>query len=220
MADFVGLGIDNMYDGGKFIDIFPMKIYEAEFPDFQSIKQKLLEDLEPHFQNLAPGNQYYDSNNNPLIYRTMPTLEKDPAFKEIIDFAEHHGKIYWKECNFTQRVEPYVLHMWSNKIPPGGFTPVHVHTPMPIAAAFYIHASDEMGVLEIENPLDTIEKLQPRDNVFLPYHKTHKVNVKDGKLVLFPGWVRHFTPGNLSNETRIIVSFDIGARITYHAKNH
>lgn len=207
-----------MTNVGKFIDIFPMRIYEVEYPDFHKIKQQLLEDLEPHFKTLAPGNQYVDELGRPQIYRTMPNLEKDSKFKDLIEFVEYHGRIYWKECNLTTRVEPYVLHMWANKIPPGGFTPVHVHTPMPVASALYIHASDEMGVLEIENPIDTIEKMMPRDNNLAPYYHTHRVNVYDGKLVLFPGWVRHFTRSNMTNENRVIASFNIGANVTYHAK--
>lgn len=209
-----------MTNVGKFIDIFPMRIYEVEYPNFHKIKQQLLEDLEPHFKTLAPGNQYIDELGRPQIYRTMPNLEKDPKFKDLIEFVEHHGRIYWKECNLTTRVEPYVLHMWANKIPPGGFTPVHVHTPMPVASALYIHASNEMGVLEIENPLDTIEKMMPRDNNLAPYYHTHQINVFDGKLVLFPGWVRHFTRSNMTSENRVIASFNIGANVTYHAKDN
>jgi uncharacterized protein (TIGR02466 family) len=208
------------YQDGQFKDIFPIRIYEAEYPNFQSIKQKLIEDLEPHFDTLAPGNQYWDKDKSPLIYRTLPNLEKEDKFKHILDFVEHHGKKYWKELNFTSRVEPYVLHSWSNKIPPGGFTPVHVHTPIPVAAAFYVHARDDMGELEIENPIDTIEKLVPRDNNLAPYFNTHRVSISDGKLVLFPGWIRHYTRSNTSNETRIIMSFNIGANITYHGKNN
>jgi uncharacterized protein (TIGR02466 family) len=206
-------------DNEKIVNIFPIKIYEAEFPNFQEVKQQIIQDLEPHFSSLAPGNEYIDSNGNPLIYRTLPNLQDDIKFKPLIDFAEYHGKKYWKELNLTSRVEPYVLHMWSNKIPPGGFTPVHVHTPIPIAAALYIHASDDMGVLEIENPIDTIEKLVPRDNRLKPYFHTHRVPISDGKLVLFPGWIRHFTRSNMTNENRIIVSFNIGANVTYHGKN-
>jgi uncharacterized protein (TIGR02466 family) len=110
--------------------------------------------------------------------------------------------------------------MWANKIPPGGFTPVHVHTPMPIASALYIHATNDMGTLEIENPIDTIQKLSPRDNNLAPYFQTHSVSVKDGKLVLFPGWVRHYTRSNMTKEDRIIASFNIGANIQYHGKNN
>jgi uncharacterized protein (TIGR02466 family) len=207
------------YQNGQFKNIFPTTIYEAEYPNFQDIKKQLLADLEPHFSSLAAGNQYWDKDNNPLIYRTLPNLEQESKFKHIIDFVEYHGKKYWKGLNYTSRVEPYVLHMWSNRIPPGGHTPVHVHTPMPVAAAFYVHASDEMGVLEIENPIDTIEKLQPRDNRLNPYFHTHEVSVKDGKLVLFPGWMRHFTRSNTSKENRIVISCNIGANVTYHPMN-
>jgi uncharacterized protein (TIGR02466 family) len=201
-------------------DIFPIKIYEAEYPNFENIKQQLIDNLKPHFNTLAPGNEYIDSSGNPLIYRTLPNLEKDSNFKDLIEFVEYHGRQYWKELNFTSRVEPYVLHMWANKIPPGGFTPVHVHTPMPIASALYIHATNEMGTLEIENPIDTIQKLSPRDNNLAPYFQTHSVPVKDGKLVLFPGWIRHYTRSNMTKEDRIIASFNIGANIHYHGKNN
>lgn len=211
--------MDQEYLEGSVKDIFPLKIYEATYPNFESIKEQLLEHLEPHFSTLAPNNEYTDSSGKPLIYRTMPNLETDPNFKDLIEFVEYHGRIYWKELELTSRVEPYVLHMWSNKIPPGGITPVHVHTPMPIASALYVHARDDMGMLEIENPIDTIQKLAPRDNALSPYFQTHKVPIEDGKLVLFPGWIRHFTRSNTSNENRVICSFNIGAKVSYHGKN-
>lgn len=208
------------YTAGKITPIFPIQVYEAEYPDFQNIKQQLLDSLEPHFNTLAPGNQYIDSNGKPLIYRSMPNLQNDSNFKDLIDFVEYHGRIYWKQLKLTTKVEPYVLHAWSNKIPPGGFTPTHVHTPIPIASAFYINASDEMGTLEIENPIDTIEKLVPRDNALAPYFDTHQIKVQDGRLVMFPGWMRHFTRSNMTKEDRVIMSFNVGATLTYHGKNN
>lgn len=209
-----------MNSSENLVNIFPLRIYETTFPNFENVKQKLIEDLEPHFETLAPGNEYWTANGEPMIYRSLPNLQCEEKFKDIFDFVEHHGREYWKLLNLTTRVEPYILHSWANKIPPGGFTPVHVHTPIPVAGALYIHADSDMGDLEIENPLDTIEKLLPRDNQLAPYFQTHRVNVSDGKLVLFPGWLRHYTRSNTSKETRIIMSFNIGANITYHGKNH
>ena len=70
------------------------------------------------------------------------------------------------------------------------------------------------------HPIDTIQKLAPRDNILMPYFQTHSVPVKDGKLVLFPGWVRHYTRSNMTKENRIITSFDIGAKVEYLSKNN
>jgi uncharacterized protein (TIGR02466 family) len=212
--------IMDQYTQGSIKEIFPIQIYEAEFPNFDRIKQHLLDSLEPHFKTLAPGNEYVDGNGKPLIYRTLPNLQLDPAFKELIEFVEYHGRIYWKQLNLTSRAEPSALHVWSNKIPPGGFTPTHVHTPIPIASAFYINASDDMGTLEIENPIDTINKLAPRDNALAPYFDTHQVKVRDGKLAMFPGWMRHFTRSNMSKQDRVVMSFNIGANVSYHGKDN
>jgi uncharacterized protein (TIGR02466 family) len=208
------------FKDGTLKQIFPIQIYEAEYPNFQNIKQQLLESLEPHYKTLADGNEYIDGSGKPLIYRTLPNLQLDPSFKDLIEFIEYHGRKYWQQLNLTTKVEPYVLHAWSNKIPPGGFTPTHVHTPIRIASAFYIHASDEMGVLEIENPIDTIEKLVPRDNALAPYFDTHRVSVNDGKLVMFPGWMKHFNRSNMTKEDRVVMSFNVGANISYHGKNN
>ena len=45
------------FENGVSKDIFPIKIYEAEYPNFENIKQQLIDNLKPHFNTLAPGNE-------------------------------------------------------------------------------------------------------------------------------------------------------------------
>lgn len=201
----------SIFNLGRSRDIFPTKIYEAEFPNFGNIQKKIIEATLPYFEKPADGNEYITGNGEAMIVRTGNNLHKDPALREVVDFIEYHGREYWKQSELTSRIDPYVLQLWANCIPPGGFTPAHNHNPVPVAGAFYINAESEMGNLYLENPLEMIVGKQPRDYLHKPYLYTETITVKSGNLVMFPGWLRHHTRSNMTKENRYVFGFNIGA---------
>lgn len=207
-----------MYPNGQARQIFPTTIYEAEFPNFADIQDRIKAAVQPYFREPAAGNEYFDGQGNPLIIRSNNELHKDPALKEVADFIEYHAREYWKISELTTRVEPYILQMWANEIPPGGFTPAHNHNPTPIGGAFYIDASPEKGNLYLEDPLEMVLGKQPRDFQHKPYLYTETITVKPGKLVMFPGWLRHHTRSNMSKENRYVVGYNIGAWLQFMPK--
>ena len=207
-----------MFKPGKSRDIFPTKIYEAEFPNFEAIQEQILKAVMPYFDDPAPGNEYISGTGQDMIIRTNNELHKDPALKEIVEFIEFHGKAYWKELEFTTRVEPYIQQMWSNEIPPGGFTPAHNHNPAAIGGAFYLNAVPEMGNLYLEDPNELVQGKMPRDYMFKPYLYTETIKVKPGKLVMFPGWLHHHTRSNMTQENRYVIGYNFGAFIHFLTK--
>lgn len=200
-----------MYTPGQSRDIFPTKIFEAEFPDFDKIQTEILNAIIPYFKDPAAGNEYIDGQGNPLIIRTFNDLHKDPAFAKIVDFIEYQANEYWNLSGFTTRVKPYILQMWANEIPPGGFTPAHNHNPVPIGGAFYIDATPNKGNLYLEDPMEMVQGKMPRDFLHKPYLYTETITVKPGKLIMFPGWMRHHTRSNMTDENRYVLGFNIGA---------
>lgn len=199
----------------KIKEIFPIRIYETEFPDFDKIKESVVKELEKHFSKNLLGEEFIDQQGNRSIRRTTPDLHKDPNLKPLVDFIEFHGKEYWKILNLTKKADPYVMHMWANSIPKGGHTPNHNHNPVPVGGVLYINAGPEMGNLFLEDPLDLLNGRMPLDF----HHNTnslyHEEEVRDGKLLLFPGWLRHYTYSNQSNQDRIVISFNIGSYFNY-----
>lgn len=192
--------------------IFPVKIYETEFPNFNSIQNNILESLLPFFEKTATDNEYFTDNGIPMIVRTESNrLHENFAFLEIANFIENEVQMYWQSLGLTKRIKPYILQMWANKIPPGGFTPAHNHNPVPIGGAFYINAVSEMGNLYLENPMEMVLGCQPRDYLEKPYLYTETIDVKPGKLIMFPGYLRHHTRSNMTNENRYVLGFNIGA---------
>jgi uncharacterized protein (TIGR02466 family) len=207
-----------MFEPSIAREIFPIKIYEADFPNFESIQERIQTAIMPYFESPAGGNEYISADGKPMIIRTGNDLHKDPVFKEITDFIEFHGREYWKQCEYTTRVDPYILQMWANDIPPGGFTPAHNHNPAAIGGAFYINATPDKGNLYLEDPLEMIHGKAPRDYMHKPYLYTETITVNPGKLVIFPGWLRHHTRSNMTQENRYVLGYNMGAWINFTPK--
>lgn len=203
---------------GRLIDIFPITIYEAEYIGFESLQADLIKAVLPYFENPAGGNDYFDGQGNPMIVRTNNEVYQDPAFKPVVDFIEFHGRQYWQHCGYTRRVEPYIIHMWANELPPGGFTPPHNHNPSILSGAFYLDADEVKGDLYLEDPLSTVKGKMPHDFEHRPYLYTEQIKVKAGKLIMFPGWLYHHTRSNLSQQNRYVLGFNFGAWIDFKSK--
>jgi uncharacterized protein (TIGR02466 family) len=206
------------YTAGQPRDIFPVRIYEATFEGFDAIQDKITEAIMPYFENPAAGNEYVTGDGVDLIIRSCNDLHKDPELQVLAEFIEFHVREYWKACGFTKRVEPYILQMWANLLPPGGFTPSHNHNPVMIGGAFYIDATPEKGNLYLEHPLELVEGKMPRDYTHSPLLFTEQIKVEPGKLILFPGWLRHHTRSNMSPETRCVVGFNAGCWLDFLPK--
>ena len=200
-----------MFTQGIARDIFPTKIYEAEFPNFEEVQDRIISAVKPYFDNPAPGNEYVSGDGVAMIIRSHNDLHKDPALREVVDFIEFHAKEFWKQSELTTRVDPYILQLWANSIPPGGFTPAHNHNPVPVGGAFYLNAVPQMGNLYLENPMEMVIGKQPRDFQYKPYLYTETIEVKPGKLIMFPGWLRHHTRSNMTQDNRYVLGYNIGA---------
>lgn len=193
-------------------EIFPTLIYEAEFENFESIRDDIKQKLMPLFNNnIAQGNNYFDKDGEPIFARTEPNLQAQEELKPITDFINYHAKEYWKACDYTKRIDPYVMQLWANDVPPGGFTPAHNHNPVPIGGVFYVDADEDMGNLFLEDPLEIVKGKMPYDFMYKPYLYTETIKVKPGKLAMFPGWMRHHVRSNMSKENRIVMGFNVGA---------
>lgn len=193
-------------------DIFPVTIYETYFENFSEIQQDIIDKLRPLFKdNIASGNQYYDKDGDPIFVRTDPNLQTREELRPLSDFIEYHAKLYWKELGLSEKIDPYLMQLWANDVPPGGFTPAHTHIPVPLGGVFYVEADEEMGNLFLEDPLETTRGQMPYDHAFRPYLPVEEIKVETGKLVMFPGWLRHHVRSNMSNNNRLIVGFNIGA---------
>ncbi len=104
-----------------------------------------------------------------------------------------------------------ITSMWSIINNKGAFNEKHHHGNSALSAAYYVKAEQNAGNIVFYDPRQA--------NVF--HHPTSKdvntvnaqvqsVTPKAGTLVLFPSYLEHKVNANLSNEERIVISFNVG----------
>lgn len=200
-------------------DIFPVQIYEVEYPNYLDIKDSLTSHITDLF------NQNLDLYSNHRLFNQSYSLEgseegmyrdlhKRLPYPELIEFIDLHVKEYWKQLGYTRHHEPNIVHMWSNLTPKGGNIIQHNHSPFEIAGSFYVDADPERGCLALVDPLENIRGRLPyyesEESKQGRYFFDHLVEPKPGKLVLFPGWLYHKTQKNPSDKPRIVLGLNAG----------
>jgi uncharacterized protein (TIGR02466 family) len=191
-------------------NIFSTSIYETQFENYQNIKQEMLDKILPLIESK-------DENKHRLLMNSFSTannvrdLHKKIDISVITDFVNIHVNEYWKAIGFSSMLKPYILHLWANKVPLGGNLASHNHNPNIMAGVFYISASPEMGNLLLEHPMEELVGRMPWENPKQQYLTfDHEIDVCDGKLVLFPGWLKHKTLINSTDNNRLVIGMNFG----------
>jgi hypothetical protein len=205
----------------KITPLFAHPLYEVEFPNYSTIEQPLIDYITTNFNSQFMNE--YQGHDHPIrngavtrIYERFSYQREGKTvdnvhLKSVFDFITEHGKAYWKELGLSTMLDPYVLQLWATATGRGGFVASHNHNPVPIAGVFYLRARPELGNLFVENPLDLVIGKSPRQvDTMVPTRLNYEVESYSGKLVLFPGWMKHFTKPNPVDEIRMSMAVNFG----------
>jgi uncharacterized protein (TIGR02466 family) len=200
-------------------DIFPIQIYEVNFPNYDLIKDDLLSDimalfnenLELYSKHRLFNQSYSLEGTEEGMYRDLHTRLKYP---ELMSWIQEQVVNYWKAMQYSRFVTPEIVHMWSNLTPKGGNIIQHNHSPFEIAGSFYVDASPERGCLVLVDPNELIRGRLPyydsQESKQGRFFFDYKVEPQPGKLVLFPGWLYHKTQKNPSDDPRVVLGLNAG----------
>lgn len=194
------------------LNIFPITVKEIFIPDFDTIAQDAIDNIMPLFDKPEECTHDFSMDGGLSLYYKYNRLADTIDLSKIINFVNIQAGLYWEELNYSKHLKPYVLNSWANITPPGGHWASHNHSPAPLSGVVYLKSSPEMGNLILENPLESLLSCQPYEFDFKPKLFGHEIKSETGKLVLFPGYLKHRTQPNPSNELRIVIGFNIGCR--------
>lgn len=207
----------------KTTDLFAHTVYEAEFPNFQEIQVPLIDYITNNFNSEFINE--YNGHDHPIrsgavtrIYDRFKYEQEnksieDSNLKAVFDWITAHGKEYWKILNLSTHLDPYILQLWATAVKRGGFVASHNHNPVPVSGVFYLKAEPKLGNLYLENPLDLLIGKSPYHvDERTPTRFNHEIESTSGKLVLFPGWMKHFTRPNPTDELRMSMAVNFGCQ--------
>lgn len=188
-------------------NLFGIPIHEALLVDFD--KSKILACLDKLFVLDYPQHQL-ECNDSKSTYNLTNEdggyLHRRPEFASLVEFVETEADKYWHEYGLDTWYQPQIKMMWANVHHKGSFTSTHMHSGSPIVGSFYLKFPKNSGNIFFENPLEYHVCHEPR-KVLLPY--VHPI--EENLLCMFPGWLKHGTEVNESDEDRIVIAFNFEA---------
>jgi uncharacterized protein (TIGR02466 family) len=130
-------------------------------------------------------------------------LIRDLKLKRLAKEIDYHLKEYCDEMKVP--CLKYKMNSWFSKFESGSYAHIHNHGDSDISGVYYYKTNGEDGKFFFESPNDhlTTSKMYKNRGVRWEYVP------KCGKIILFPGWLKHGVETNNTDNTRISVSFNI-----------
>lgn len=204
----------------NIINLFPLKIYKSFYENVGELKTSIFENLDYAWGPSNDNNQHFMRDGTLCTYNVEPDIQRKfpEATERFVNFAEEAAKEYWKELEYFPGLEPYMIDMWANKTPKGGWVESHLHLSIPLTATLYVDACPEQGNVVFEHPSDQILASQPID-----YQKSYQfeqeINVNSGDFLIFPGYLKHRVKKNTIDRPRLIIGMTFGCKGYYWQGN-
>ena len=193
----------------EILKFFPEPVFKYKLEDFKSLNKELSECI---YKLQAEDNDgieksnkggWHSSNFELTVKSSVQNRFAIIVQKYILKVFHNNG---WKTENKNIRIKA----MWAIINKNGDFNILHTHPNCYLSAAYYVKAPEKCGKFQIENP--NIAKR----NFYPEIKRKNELNlnvagieIEEGDLLIFPGYLPHKVSTNESNEDRIVISFNV-----------
>ena len=190
----------------KPIEIFKIPVYSFKFKDHYLYKEE--------WSNFLRDYEYKGKKKKEHFSITNPNLHKDNVFNPLRVFMLECLYEVLKDCGMHFDVG--LTSMWGTQQSHGGYHHVHTHGNSFFAGVYYLKSegADEPSGTVFQNALSDFmmirmhkpySNLQPAKSTTFDFQ--HHEKFEEGKMVIFPAWLRHTTKTN-NGERRQILAFN------------
>lgn len=193
----------------KIHKFFPVPVFEQKINNYKELNSQLenyiydLKKKDPQGQKRSNAggwhSPFFNMKESEIIKKFISSF--NDSLSEIM--TEHMG---WK----INKEKIMILDMWSVVNTKNTFNVQHAHPNSLLSAAYYVKAKKNSGQINFYDPKDMKVMYHP------PIHNYNeisaeiiKVEPEEGKLILFPSYLNHSVGENLSDEDRIVISFNV-----------
>ena len=123
--------------------------------------------------------------------------------KYIIDVFKVYG---WKYDPSKVRM----TEMWAIINKKNNLNTAHTHPNNFLSSAYYVKAPKDCGTIKFINPNSVAKERFPKLENKTEFNQNGiEINPSEGDLLIFPSYLMHAVNRNLSNDDRIVISFNI-----------
>ena len=186
---------------------FPTPVWTIQLDNYQSINEQMYEFIKINQSKDQEG--ISKSNIKGWHSKDFDMQEIEP--KNFIKFILPAIEQVITDMNWEKQKQSInINNMWAIINTGGSANLRHQHGNSTISGAYYVRAPKNSGDIVFYDPRPAPVYTYPKAiNPNLLNAQVNGISPKEGALVLFPSYLDHSVNENLSNEERIVISFNI-----------
>ena len=187
--------------------LFPTPVWTLQLEKYKTINEKMFE----YIKDAQIKDQKGISKSNIKGWHSKDFDLKDESLKQFISFISPSIKQVMIDMNWeVEKQTVKIDNMWAIINTGGSANARHQHGNSTISGAYYVRAPKNSGDIVFYDPRPAPVFYFPRAvSSNLLNAQVNAINPKEGALILFPSYVDHSVNENLSNEERIVISFNV-----------
>ena len=190
---------------------FPTPVWTLQLDNYQSINEQMYKFIKITQSKDQEG--ISKSNIKGWHSKDFNMQENEP--KEFIKFILPAIEQVITDMNWEKQKQSInINNMWAIINTGGSANLRHQHGNSTISGAYYVRAPKNSGDIVFYDPRPAPVYTYPKAlNPNLLNAQVNGISPKEGALVLFPSYLDHSVNENLSNDERIVISFNITIQI-------
>ena len=193
----------------KIRNLFPVPIFHYKLENYQETNQELLNYILELQKKDKTGNTH--SNRGGWHSQNFDIVNEGPPINfinKIKNYLKHIivDEFGWKYVPNKQRV----VAMWAIINKKNSFNVMHNHQNCYLSASYYVRKPEDSGDITFFDPKEAKTYRFPKIEKYTEY-STEIVTIEpgEGDLLIFPSYLYHSVGENLSDDNRVVVSFNI-----------
>ena len=188
---------------------FPVPVFEQKLENYKELNPQ----LENFIYDLKKNNPEGQKRSNAGGWHSpfFNINESEPVKKLISSFTKSLPEIMTEHMGWRINKDKItILDMWSVVNKKNTFNVQHSHPNSLLSAAYYVKAKKNSGNIKFFDPKEMKTMYHPPIKKFNEISaEIIKIEPEEGKLLLFPSYLNHAVEENLSDEDRIVISFNL-----------
>lgn len=198
-----------MLEGVTRADLFPTMIYSAEIHGAQDLNATLINSVLAEHRADPKG---MHASNQPALggWHSRTDLHRQSEFTRIAMAVRDLAHIIAEALGYDPSWRLDIDQMWAIANAPGSSNSSHVHPGALWSGVYYIQAADGAGDIEFTDPRAANVMQQARHTEKPELCRTAiRYTPRAGLMLMFPSWLYHSVHPNLSQQERVILSFNL-----------
>src|SRR5258708_6742128 len=183
-------------------ELFPTPLWVADLPaaDAVAFNAKLKAEIE---KIISPRPKVPAGSN----WQTPQDLHTRPAFADFVKLVEVGARGVARHLQVDQ-YPMAITGCWANINPPGAYHPTHHHPNNYLSGVYYVAVPTAGSRIVFQDPRPSMIMPKPKQYTRITANGADAQS-KEGRLLIFPAWLKHTVPSNEGQSERISISFNL-----------